>query len=145
MGGSEISPVNVDLEIKELHQFFEDWFLGQMDIKDLSRFTTVLDPDFMIIQPSGRIIQRNELINRITKAYGTHTSIKIWVEDLKFVNIGMNIILATYEEWQQVHDNISKRISTAIFRIDPMMPNSCCWLHVHETWIDKHHDNDSST
>ena len=141
MAGSEFSPVQVGLEIQELHQFFEDWFLGRTKSGDLPRFTTVLDPNFIIIQPSRRMIQRDKLIDHITVAFGTHTTMWIWVDDLRFVHIGVDIILATYNEWQQVLDNTSKRVSTAIFRNDPMMPNSCRWIHVHETWIDLSNDS----
>jgi hypothetical protein len=46
-----------------------------------------------------------------------------------------DILLVTYEEWQQSGDQTTARLSTALFRDKPDAPNGLEWLHVHETWL----------
>ncbi|NOH14262.1 MAG: hypothetical protein HND51_21675 [Chloroflexi bacterium] len=127
----------VNREIGELHQFFEDWFLGKLpQTKEaFARFSSHMAEDFHIIPPSGAIISREELINNLWNAHNnTDAEFKIWVENIQ-VYVRPSFIYATYEEWQRRDGETTVRLSTAIFQEIEGAANQLQWLHVHETWM----------
>ena len=46
-----------------------------------------------------------------------------------------DLVLATYEEWQEIDSQESSRVSTVLFHKAPNTPNGLRWLHVHGTWM----------
>jgi hypothetical protein len=124
-------------EIVELHRFFEDWFRGELPSTEgvFSRFSTVTGADFVIITPTGQLIERAELIPNLRAAHGSRPDVRIWIEGAKLRQQLGDIRIATYEEWQRQGESTSARLSTVVFREQAGVANSLVWLHVHETWL----------
>jgi len=120
-------------EVIELHQFFEDWFQGNID-PDPERFVSVMAGDFVLIPPEGHQVSRHEIIDLIKKGFSSRSDSKIWVENIETRIIG-EIVIATYHEVQAGLDQPTRRISSAVFSYKAKLPNHCQWHHVHETWV----------
>ena len=125
-------------EVIELHQFFQDWFNGNLATTKayFARLTDVLGAEFVIVGPDGRLTERATLITGLRQAYGSRNDFKIWIENFRFHSYRGSMVVVTYEEWQQAGDgSIAARISTAVFQEKVGTPNGVMWLHVHETWL----------
>jgi hypothetical protein len=124
-------------EIVDLHQFFEDWFSGKLDLTDANfrRFESVIADGFALIDPGGVITERETLIPRLRAAHNTRPNVRVWIENIRLHHYVGDILLVTYEEWQESGDQTTARLSTALFRDKPDAPNGLEWLHVHETWL----------
>ena len=124
-------------EIVELHQFFQDWFTGVLLADDaaFARFSQVLGDTFIIISPDGRALSRNPLLESLRGMHGAHKGQRIWIENVQLRHQADNLALVTYEEWQEVAENKTGRLSTVLFQVKPDTPNGLEWLHVHETWL----------
>lgn len=126
---------NYEKEIKDLHQFFEDYALGISQRTDVTRFANVLDDQFVIVASSGNIATRIQSIDIIKSGYGQRDSFKIWIENVVLRQHIHDIFIVTYEEWQTIDDVTTKRMSTVIFQEDESKPNELIWLHVHESGL----------
>jgi len=126
-------------EVIELHQFFQDWFNGELQPADenYARFAGVLRADFIIIDPSGNVTKREPLIAGLRSAHNSRSNFKIWIEKFQFRHSEGNIAVATYEEWQIIAEGESNaRLSSVVFREKADTPNGVVWVHVHETWLE---------
>ena len=96
-----------------------------------------LDPSFIIVDPEGTLSARAPLIDGLYKAHGSREGLSIGIKNptLRFENA--EIIVATYEEWQEHAETTTARLSTVVFQesTDGESFNGLCWLHVHETWL----------
>lgn len=129
---------HVENEIIELHQFFQDWFNGELEDSDeaFGRFVSVMNDGFGIVSPSGQLTELDKLTQQLRSAYGQHDNIRIWIKNYKLRRIDGYSVIATYEEWQQVGEDAPYgRISTVAFLENRDLPNRLEWFHVHETWI----------
>lgn len=127
-------------EVIELHQFFQDWFNGELQptAENYARFADVLSADFIIVGPDGNITEREPLIAGLRSAHNSQSDFKIWIENFQFRHQEGNVAVATYEEWQTAAEGeTNARLSTVVFREEAGMPNGVVWLHVHETWLGK--------
>ncbi len=123
-------------EIEALHEFFVDWFAGTRPQDSLQElFRARFDPGFVLIPPSGALLNLEELGNVLQSAYGSNPEFRIAIRHVSVRRAGNELILATYEEWQRnakasdPPDN--GRITTALFRRGEKLQ----WVHVHETWL----------
>ena len=121
----------VKTEIEELHQFFTDWFNGKLDESSFARVENVLHQNFDLITPRGEHFRRDEILDLIRNANGADPQRKIWTQFISCKKYD-NVAIALYYEMQDQGDNQTKRLSTAVFSIEPNL----MWLHVHETWAD---------
>lgn len=133
-------------EIVELHQFFEDWFLGRggeaTKTEGVDRADRAFHPDFTFIGPDGVVADRATTLQRIADGYAHTTELTIETVDHRLVHPGSasagGTIVATYIERHRLSEGrANERISTAVFVVDPDGPNGLRWLHVHETWLDR--------
>ena len=128
-------------EIIELHTFFEEWFNGAIEQTrtNFRRLENVLDSNFTLITPSGIKQSREELIPLLWEAAGSRVNkespLDIWIENYLFKQLGSDLYLVTYEEWQKDEKRKRGRLSTAIFKKEMNEYNNLLWLHVHETWL----------
>ena len=128
-------------EVVELHQFFQDWFNGVLEPTDadFARFADALAPDFVIIPPSGRAVERDPLLQGLKQAHGrwregeTIGKGRIWIQDFTIRLIESQVLVATYEEWQEFKREVKSRVSTVIFRAAEGTPNGVNWHHLQET------------
>ncbi len=131
-------------EVLDLHQFFQDWFRGELPQTDeaFDRFSGVMDDSFHIVSPGGRKTAIEPLRAGLRSAFGSwrpasveSEGSRIWIENTQFQALNEDLSLVTYEEWQKNEGPAKGRLSTAVFRRDPEAPNGVRWLHVHETWL----------
>jgi len=124
-------------EIRELHQFFEDWFSAKLDkTRDVfSRFTNTVAEEFALISPGGTLTKREPLLKSLYAAHNTRHNFRIWIENVQVRYQTGDIALVIYEEWQEVGGETTARQSSALFKSQSNTPNGIAWLHVHETWL----------
>jgi hypothetical protein len=127
----------IENEIIELHQFFQDWYNNQLAAtnENFARCKNVLAPEFSIIFPNGDKVLCQPLLERLQKAHNSHTNMRIWIEDIQVLHQIGDLVLATYQEWQEINGEVSIRLSSVLFQKAQSTPNGLLWLHVHETWI----------
>ena len=135
------TPMNCEercqLEVVELHRFFEQWFNGELPDTDeaYARFASVMAEGFEIISPAGVAMKRDVILDAVRVGYGKEPESKIWIENHRHLFTYSDLSLVTYEEWQGTGDKQHGRLSTALLRITKNTPNNLQWLHVHETWL----------
>lgn len=122
-------------EIVELHQFFEDYFLGRVD--DLARVDQALADDFTIVGPNGVESSRAETVEDITGAHAHTRSLSITVTEPRLLLETDEVVVASYIENHQLSDRTNHRLSTVVFCKDSAGPNGLRWQRVHETWVDR--------
>lgn len=131
----------VQTEIELLHQFFADWFNGDLPKTEeaYAPFVAALADDFVIVAPGGKARERVALLQGLWDAHDSQTDIRIWIEAVQLRRVRGDIVWATYEEWQTIGGNTTGRISTAIFSRQPEGEPALKWEHVHETWLPGSH------
>ena len=128
-------------EVIELHRFFERWFSGELPDTDeaFARFESVMGSDFEIISPSGKRMDRSELIDSLRGAHGRWSRDRIrgriWIEDVNVRYIEGQNALVLYEEWQEIDGQTRGRLSSAVFSLADGAPNGVVWRHLHEVWL----------
>lgn len=128
-------------EVVELHQFFEVWFKGELSQNEANyaQFVDVIGVGFVIINPDGTVIERDVLTKGLYAGHGSRPNFRLWIENAQIRHHQGDITVITYEEWQDIDDKITTRMSTAIFQEDTSARNGVIWLQVHETWMPNHH------
>jgi hypothetical protein len=125
---------DIEVEITELHEFFQNWFTGTVPETAFSRFSNVMNENFKIISPRGDLTNRADLIKLLKNGYRRNPNISISVSDISVEMLSENTFLAIYEEHQKSNNEFTSRISSALFTPNTNSPNNYNWLHVHETW-----------
>ena len=127
-----------EIEIVELHQFFEDWFNGRLpDSEDaFERMDAVMASCFEIVMPEGKRVPRDPLFSLLKNAHGKRTGIRIWIENVREILHEGGVVMAEYEEWQEEGGETTSRVSTVVFREAAGTPNGLSWTRVHETWFE---------
>ena len=129
----------IETEITQLHQFFVDWYCGKLPLREehFIRLTSVLADGFTLITPEGSSLDKQTIIETIRYSYDSRKDFHIWIENIKIKLQVNDLVLATYEEWQESQGKTTSRVSTVLFRERSGTPNGLIWVHVHETWMDK--------
>jgi hypothetical protein len=130
--------LRVEAEIEQLHQFFQDWYNGDIphtgDV--FERLENALAEGFRLITPGAQIIERASILAVIKKDRNSRMAMRIWIEDVNIQHGFEEHVLATYQEWQQRDGQTTVRLSSVLFRSNPELPNGFAWIYVHETWLD---------
>ena len=132
-------------EIKQLHQFFEDWFCGRLPNTDeaFQRLPNVLAPKFEMITPTSKLIFRETLITQIRSMHGAYMAADkpsiIRTKNIEGRILSDDLSLMRYEEWQENNapTDARGRLSSALFQRLPQAPNNVQWLYIHEGWINE--------
>ncbi len=126
-------------EVVELHRFLEVWSNAELPETEeaFARFSEVIAPSFLIIDPDGETIGRQPIVDAIRAAHGRWSDApgQIRVEDFQLHQSGSDYALATYEEWHEVGGETIGRLSSVLFGPNDGTPNGLEWLHLHEVWI----------
>ena len=126
-------------EVENLHQFFHDWFVGDLPDTDdaFARLTGALAEDFHIISPSGNVTRRGDLLDNLRDAHGSgrESGVKIWIRGFQVRLVEGEMAVVSYEEWQERGSRKTGRVSTAVLERDPDAPGGVVWRHLHETWL----------
>jgi hypothetical protein len=126
-------------EIEELHQFFQDWFNGDLPETDVNfaRFSDVMANDFEMVSPNGRSVTITTLQPALRQRYNSWQNGRIWIENVRVHWQKGVLLLVVYEEWQAVDGEENGRLSSVLFQQQNNLPNKLLWLYVHETWLPK--------
>ena len=128
-------------EIVNLHDFIAGWFRGEIANSDDQfemGFAGHLGAAFQNIQPAGKVLTRDDLINGIRKAHGANPDFRISIHDVALREIfdAGTTILVTYLERQTgaraTTPSDNNRLSTAVMQRDG---DRLTWLHLHETLV----------
>ncbi len=126
-------------EVDALHRFFEGWFVGTLERSDetFEQLKEALADGFIIIGPTGRLVERNELLVELRRAHGAWQPLggRIWIENFHHRSSLQGLHVVTYEEHQKQGGVKTTRLSTALLVESPQDPEELRWLHVHETWL----------
>lgn len=126
-------------EIVELHAFFEEWFNATADAGRFSRFEQVISPDFAMVAPNGRTVERRVLVEGLRGARGKWAGDgpagRVRVDNVRLRRIADGLAVLTYEERQEFAGESNARVSTVVMRELPGTPNGVEWVHLHETWL----------
>ncbi len=124
-------------EVAELHQFFRDWFRGEIPNENavFERFAGVLAEPFGMVSPDGKAFERVRVVDMVRKGHGKEPEAEIWIENHRHRFTVGGLSLVTYEEWQEREGRKRGRLSSAVLQTVDDAPNGVHWLHVHETWL----------
>ncbi len=128
-------------EVVDLHVFLQDWLTGSLPRNEASfaRFAEVIADPFLIVSPRGTVTERPALLREFEASHGVLAtqakSFRIWVENYRCLHRLGDRALVMYEEWHQLGDATSARLSTVLFEPRSAAPNGVAWVHVHETWL----------
>ena len=130
-------PNTYEAEIRDLHQFFQDWFSGAIAQTEanFARVTTALNENFTLIGPDGTLAEYATVIGWLRGGYGSRPNFRLWTDKIVVRHQQGDLALATYEEWQTIDGQANVRLSTTLLRANPSAPAGVEWLHVHETWL----------
>lgn len=123
------------VEISELHDFFQAYFLGQED--SLDRVDAALHPEFSIVGPGGTVSDRAATMEMLRQGHANTESLVITTLDHALLHQTEDVLVASYVERHQLSAATNDRLSTVVFTIDPAGPNGLRWFRVHETWLDR--------
>jgi hypothetical protein len=125
-------------EVIQLHQFFEEWLGGTLakTRANYERLTAVMNPEFQIISPDGKMTATDPLLAGLWQAHDSRPGFRLWVKEVAVRLLSPQLALTTYEEWQEIEGKVTARVSTAVFKQKANTPNGVEWLHVHETWLE---------
>ena len=119
-------------EIVALHEVFQRT-LGAPSQDDGGRIEAAFAPDYAMILPNGRRLDRAEVIAFLRQARGARgEGFRISIEDIDVLHAAPPLMLMHYVERQHLHGYETTRRAVALFRMEPAGPS---WLFVQETWI----------
>ncbi len=121
-----------EAEVRELHEFFQAYFLGETS--SLDRADQALAADFMIVGPDGNESDRDTTMATLRAGHDHTTSLVITTSDHVLHQETADMVVASYVEHHQLSDRMNARRSTVVFRKLASGPNGLQWLRVHETW-----------
>lgn len=125
-------------EVESLHEFFCDWFTGQLPEEEFERqFLSRFSSDLVFIPPAGNLLGLDDLSASVRAGYASNPDFRIQIRNVTVCREFDGHLIATYEEWQR-NALASKpanngRIASVVFT----KGQSLKWLHIHETWLPK--------
>jgi hypothetical protein len=129
------------LEVVNLHRFFEEWLAGRLPDTDVAfeRCVTAMATQFELIVPSGERLTRTDLLESLRGVNGSRgADFRLWVDELATRPIAGGVHLVTYQEWQTHDGRTTGRLSTAILADSAGAADGIEWWHVHESWLPGH-------
>lgn len=127
-----------ETEIRKRHEFFVDWYRATATPDAMEHCAASFAPDFRIIWPSGRGMDRAPLLETLTDARGsTGNEFEIRIGINHAIQLSDELCLVTFDEHQETAKGPNSRRGTAIFSRDASAPNGVVWRHLQETWIEQ--------
>ena len=125
-------------EVEGLHEFFVDWFTGELPPEGFDRVGDALAPGFSRVDPDGDQQDRETILTSIEETHGAYgrDEFDIDIRNLQVSDSGDTFALVTYEEWQTTPDGENGRISSALLRPTPAAPSGLAWVSLQETWLE---------
>lgn len=129
-------------EVIAFHRALEAWLSGRAPNTDaaFADIDTHLAPDFSYVYPSGKVETRAPVVRGLRAAHGAlGPEFRIRIERAVALAVGADPCVVRYEEWQRTPAGVTGRLSTAVFRPNPVLANGVEWVSVHETWLPPEH------
>jgi hypothetical protein len=121
-------------EIIELHDFFEDYFLGKTS--SLARAETAFGPKFTFVGPNAETRNRASVIQMLADGHAHTQDLTITTTDHHLLLETPEAIVATYIEHHEHNEGQpNHRLTTVVFVPDPNAPNGLLWHRAQETWV----------
>lgn len=129
---------SVQAEIERLHRFFVDWFAAATPDDDATFAAGCADhiaDDFVLIEPSGRSIGKQALLEGIRAGRGDNPGFRIAVEDVRIIAAEGSLVVVAYVERQSgarrstPPENVRHSVATL-----QRTATGFCWRYVQETW-----------
>jgi len=128
--------LQAEREIVALHDFFQQWYRGELEPMDFARFERALEADFQIITPAGRLLPRADIIQAVRQQAGSDPAAVLEIRNVELVAAYPEIAVFRYEEWQSSAGVDPRgRLSTVVFRRRDDAENGLGWRQVQETWL----------
>lgn len=132
-------------EIEELHEWFVDWYTGQVDDEQFEKVENALAPSFEMVDPDGVVHDRGAVVGYVRDLFDTHDPGEFDIEIRNVAVVGRfgGRALVRYEEWQHAEET-SGRLSTVLFvpaRESIPEDQPLEWRYLQETWLDAPGDN----
>ena len=123
-------------EIESLHEFFVGWFTGKLPTDALeTEFLPRFDADFHLIPPTGDLLTLRELQAALRRSHAANPDLQICIRNVTVHRVLNDVVVATYEEWQQHAPTAAALNSARISTVVLDQARSLKWLHVHEAWL----------
>ena len=128
-------------ETHRLHVFLQDWLRGTVPrtTEGFAPFGNALANPCRVVSPLGTVTERAALLTEFKATHGAlakyGTGFAIRVENAMVLRQWDDHALVSYEEWHDLRDDSSARLSTALFTADTAAPLGVVWSHIHETWL----------
>ncbi len=121
-------------EIVELHDFFEDYFLGKT--ASLNRAKDAFGPKFTFVGPDGQTRNRASVIQMLADGHAHTEQLKITTTDHQLLLETPDAVVATYVEQHELSEGrTNHRLTTVVFIPDDDAPNGLVWHRAQETWL----------
>jgi len=120
-------------EVLDAHLAIEQWFAGGADSGSEAALLARFSPDFSMVTPDGRQLDKAALGQLFAQAAGQRPGFKIAVSDLYGIDQHEDGAIVAYRE-EQV-DGAGRRtlrVSTVVFR--RTVSGELLWRHLHESW-----------
>lgn len=124
-------------EIHDFHRFLEGWLRADIPFDEgrLKLRLTAFHPNFLYITPTGRRRGLADLREWFHGSNGGESSLRIEIAFVEIRHCDEAAVLALYEERQCSERETTRRLSSALFRVNDSTPNGLAWFHLHEVWL----------
>lgn len=132
-------------EIRDLHEFFVDWYTGAVESDAFERVEAALHPHFVRVAPTGDIADRESVLRSIRHEFDCHDfgTFDIEIRNVDPVVLEEEYSLVRYEECQRTTDGTNGRLSTVLFTPPSSERRRApVWRHLQETWLDAPFEDD---
>ena len=121
------------VEVIELHDYFEAYFLGT--VEGLERVESALAQDFTMVGPAGITFSRGQTIGLIEGGHSHASALEMTITEPELLFEDGETLVASYVENQQWADVANHRLTTVVFSKDDSAPNGLVWRRIHVTWV----------
>ncbi|WP_299967576.1 hypothetical protein [uncultured Roseobacter sp.] len=128
-------------EADRLHVFLQDWLRGTLPrtSEGFAPFATALADPCRVISPLGTVAERAALLSEFESTHGALAeqgdTFVIRMENTVILQQWEDHALVSYEEWHDLGDQSSARLSTVLYTADRGAPLGVAWSYIHETWL----------
>lgn len=119
-------------EIVALHAAFVELFTHRS--RDFSRCAAAFAPDFAMVTPEGRVIDRAAILAGLEAARAA-PDFRIDISEIRVIQEGDTSSLLQYVEEQYRDGRTTRCRSTVLFEADAKAPLGVVWRYLHETWL----------
>ena len=126
--------------VGEMNDFLQDWFNGAVEKSDeqLRRFSSVLNPGFQSIAPTGKVSNPRLAVKELRSSYGLwrlpdEPSGTIRVDNFALRFKTGYAAVVSYDEWHESQGSRRGFKTTAVLQLRWGRETEVEWLHLHRT------------